>query len=125
MALQRVQPARPVAAVGLEPGVDLRERLRAQAGDAAPGGGSHADQPRLAEDPEVLGDARLADRQGLHELADRPLALAQQVEDAPARRLGQDLECACHAAYISVQLYVCQAMRTTTKGAPEAAKGSA
>ena len=71
----------------------------------------------------MLGDARLADRERLHELADRPLALAQEVEDAAARRLGQDLECARHAAYIAAQLYVCQAMRTQLRGCLRQVRG--
>src|SRR6266540_1693178 len=125
MALQRIETARPVAAIGLEPPVDLRQGLGAQAVNASLGVGSHADEARLAQHAQVLGNARLADRQRLDELTDRALALAQEVEDAAARRLGQDLECGRHAAYIAAQLYVCQAMRTPTKGAPEAAKGSA
>jgi hypothetical protein len=49
----------------------------------------------------MLGHRRLGQRQPLDQLADRPLAVPQEVEDLPAARLGQHLECGCHGSNIA------------------------
>jgi hypothetical protein len=53
----------------------------------------------------VLGHPGLAKAQGRHQVADRPLPAAEQIEDAPPVWLDQNLE---HAKNITVQKYNCQ-----------------
>ena len=88
MALQSVEPAAPEVAVGAEPGVELGERLGAQAVPAPLSVGPHLDEPGLTQHPQVLRHAGLAEPEVLDQLADGPLALPEQVEDLPARGLG-------------------------------------
>jgi hypothetical protein len=54
----------------------------------------------------VLGHRRLADGEPVDEVADRALAVAQEVEDLPAGRLGEDGE--AHGLSMRFQLYSCQ-----------------
>ena len=53
----------------------------------------------------MLGHGRLADGQGPDEVPDGPLAIAEEIEDAPAVALGQDLECRQHPLSIARELY--------------------
>ncbi len=85
-------------AVRRQPDIDLAQRLGPDPIDAALGVDTGLDQPRLAQHLEVLGDGGLAERQSLDQVADRPLAFCQHVEDAPPTRLGQHLERARHPA---------------------------
>jgi len=65
--------------------------------------GIHArvDEPGIAEHPQVLRHRRLADGELVNELADGALAVAEQVEDAPALRLGEDVEGEGHTPHIA------------------------
>jgi hypothetical protein len=47
---------------------------------------ANPDQTGFSQNLEVLGDARLAELEAGHELVDRPLPVAQEVEDLAARR---------------------------------------
>jgi hypothetical protein len=49
-------------------------------------------QPGVSQDPQVLGNRRLAETKTLREFADRSLAVTQQFEDLEPARLGEDLE---------------------------------
>src|SRR5581483_10146560 len=89
---ERVEPVAPRSAVGREPLVDLAQGLGPQPVDAPLAGGPDVDHPRVPQDAEMLGDGGLADPEGRDQLADRPLRLAQQVEDAAAVGLGEHLE---------------------------------
>ena len=61
--------------------------------------GPDLDEPGLAQHLEVLGDAGLAEVETLHEVVHRPLAVAQEIEDLAAGRLG-DGGVGGHAALI-------------------------
>ena len=92
MSLERVECAAPELPVGSEPRIELAKRLRPQPVHAPLPLGAHADEPGLAEHVQVLGHARLTQVEPVDELAHRPLALPKQLEDAPPRRLRQNLE---------------------------------
>ena len=65
------------------------QRLRPQRIEPAAPLCSGGDEPGIAQDAEVLRDARLAQPELIDELAHRLLAVAQEVEDRPAVGLGQ------------------------------------
>jgi hypothetical protein len=87
--VQALAPQRPI---GLQPPVDLGQGLRAQRVEASLGVAPDPDEPRVPQHPQVLGHAGLAEPEAGHQLVHRPLALAQQVEDVAAVRLGEHLE---------------------------------
>jgi hypothetical protein len=90
MAFERIEPAAPELAVGSEPLVELGERLGAQPVPAPLTIRPHAHEPGLAKHPQMLRHARLAELEPLDELADVPLALAQQLQDVAPSRLGEN-----------------------------------
>ena len=92
MPFEGVELAAPEAPVRLEPLVQLTERLGPEGVQAPLGVGPDLDQPRLPEDPQVLGHARLAEAKPGDQLVHRPLTLPQEVEDMTAVRLGEHLE---------------------------------
>jgi hypothetical protein len=112
MALEAIEVCRPELAVRREPVVELFERFRPDAIQAALRVRAHLDEPRIFEDAEMLRDGWLADAEAIDEVADRPFAVAEQVEDRQTARLGQDLECSesGDAKSIPIQLYACQAI---------------
>ncbi len=77
MLFEGVKTFDPVPAVGGQPRVHLGQRSGMQRVEPAPAIGTHVDEPGLAEYPQVLRDAGLRDAQVVHQLADRPLTLAQ------------------------------------------------
>jgi hypothetical protein len=93
MVLEAIEVCRPELAVRREPVVELFERIRPDAIQAALRVRAHLHEPRIFEDAEMLGDGRLADAEPVDELADRLFAVAEQVEDRQTARLGKDLEC--------------------------------
>jgi len=50
--------------------------------------GADADQADLTQQPQMLGDARLADRQRVDQVTRRPLTVPKQVKDAAAVGFG-------------------------------------
>ncbi len=93
MVFEAIKVRRPELAVGREPIVELCERFQPDAVQAALRVCAHIDEPRLLEDTEMLGHGRLADAEAVDELADRPFAVAEQIEDRQPARLRKDLEC--------------------------------
>jgi hypothetical protein len=85
---EAIQVSRPELAVGGEPLVELGERLRSDAVQAALRIRAGRDEPGVLEDAEVLRHRWLAQTQLLDELPDGPLAVAEQVEDRQPARLG-------------------------------------
>ena len=83
---------RPELAVGRQPVVELCERLRPDAIQAALCLHARLDEPGVLEHTEVFGHGRLADSEAMDELADRPFAVAEQVEDRQPARFRQNLE---------------------------------
>jgi hypothetical protein len=93
VVFEAIEVRRPELAIRREPVVELFERFRPDAVQAALRVRARLDEPRISENAEMLGDGRLADAQAVDELADRPLAVAEQIEDRQTARLGKDLEC--------------------------------
>jgi hypothetical protein len=85
---EAIQVSRPELAVGGEPLVELGERLRSDAVQAALRIRAGLDEPGVLEDAEVLRHRWLAQTQLLDQLPDGPLAVAEQVEDRQPARLG-------------------------------------
>jgi hypothetical protein len=83
---------RPELTVGGEPLVELGERLRSDAVQAALRIRAGLNEPRVLEDAEVLRHCWLAEAELVDELPDGPLAISQQIEDRQPTRLGQNLE---------------------------------
>jgi lactoylglutathione lyase len=92
VALERVQAARPVGPVGLQPGIQLPERLGPKAVEPALRVGADLHEPRIAQHLQVAGHARLVHADLLDELADGSFAVAHGVEDPATCRLGDHLE---------------------------------
>ena len=67
-----VEAVPPHLAVGLEPAVKLDERFGSDAVETKLAVRADRDQPCLPQDPQVLRDGRLADREALHKGVDRP-----------------------------------------------------
>jgi hypothetical protein len=93
VVFESIEVRRPELAVRSKPVVELGERFRPDAIEAALRVRAHLDESRLFEHAEMLGDGRLADAETVDELADRPFAVTEQIEDRQTARLGQDLEC--------------------------------
>lgn len=85
--------SRPELAIGGQPVVELRERRRSDAVQAALRIRACLHEPRILEDAKVLRDRRLTEAEVVDEFADGPLAVAEQIEDREPPRLGQNLEC--------------------------------
>src|SRR5919197_1538082 len=98
MALEAIEGLAPEGAIRGQPVVNLAQRLRPQAVDTALRIDAHLDQARISQHAEVLGDRWLAQGQPVDELADGPLAWAQEVEDSAPVSLGEHLERGRHTA---------------------------
>ena len=106
---ERVQALLPEPVEGLEPRIDLLERLGADGVQAAGAVGSDRREPAVAQDPEVLRHGRLGDAElGLDDRGDRAgweLAVGQELEDPPPHRVAEDVERVHVAEDISPRLY--------------------
>src|SRR4051794_23726606 len=93
---ERVEALRPERAEGAEPRVDLRQGSRVEGVEAAASVRAHGGEAALAQDLELHRHRRLADaerlRDDLDHVAGGPLALDQQLEDAPAHGVAEDVE---------------------------------
>ena len=106
---QRFQGRGPETPEPVEPRVDVAQRGCVH-GVEAPGAlGPHAGEAAVAQDAEVLRDARLRDPEvGLDGRADRTgghLAVGEQFEDPPTHRVAEHIECVHPAIYIRFCLY--------------------
>src|SRR3712207_8310878 len=90
MAFERVEPARPLRAIGREPGVDLRERRGVDLVHAALCFLARAHEAGVTQYPQVARHAGLADAERVDQLADGTRALEQEIEDAAPGGLGED-----------------------------------
>jgi hypothetical protein len=90
--LETVEAAVPELSVGLEPGVELDERLGSE--PVQPALPVHPDghQPGLAEDAQVLRHEGLADAEREDQLADGRLAPPERVQEVAPTRFGEDLQ---------------------------------
>jgi hypothetical protein len=62
-------------------------------------------EARVPQHAKVLGHRRLADPEAGDELADRPLAVAEQIQDLEPPRLREDLQCSEFPGHISQYSY--------------------
>jgi hypothetical protein len=117
---ESVEMGRPELAIGGEPFIEVFERFRSNAVQAALRIRARLDEPRVLENAEVLGHSRLAEADAVDEFADRPLAVAEQIEDLKPPRLGQDLERreGTHPLSITVWLYACQGIKDQCDNEP-------
>jgi len=113
MPFESVEPPGPQLPVGPQPGVHLGQRLRLKLVPARLSLRPNADEPGLAQHPQVLRGAGLAEPEALNKVTDGPGLLPKQIENAPPSRLGKDLKSNAHTAYITTQLYSCQGMHRT------------
>jgi AraC-like DNA-binding protein len=97
VVFEKVEVRRPQLPIRRQPLVELRERLRPDAVQAALRIGARLDEPGVLQDAEVLGHGRLAEPEVVDQLSDRPLALTEQIEDSKPPGLAKDLECRCSA----------------------------
>jgi hypothetical protein len=105
VTFKSVQPIGPQPAVGPQPLVDFGERLRPQLVPPPLGVMTHPHKARLAEHAQMLRRAGLAQPELFDQLADRPGPLEEQIQDAPARGLGEDMKRSCHISYITMLEY--------------------
>lgn len=92
VALERVEAAGQLGAVGLEPLVELPKGLGAQTVEPPLAFSAHVDEAGVAQHLEMPGHAGLVHADGFDELAHRSLALANGVEDPTTGRLGDHVE---------------------------------
>jgi F420H(2)-dependent biliverdin reductase len=108
--LEVVQPGAPEPPVGLQPILDGAQGLGPQAIDAPLGIDPDLDEAGLPKDAKVLGDCGLAHAERIDEVADGTLLISEEIEDAPAVGLGQNLEghhlVIVPCGYITVKDYI-------------------
>jgi len=88
MALEGVEVRCPKAPEGLEPGVELHQRLGAKAIDAPLRLDARLDEARLSQHAQVLRYGRLRDVEVALELADGLFLRCQKLQNGSAIRLG-------------------------------------
>lgn len=88
VAFEIVEPGRPEDPVVLEPPLDVSEWGRVERIEAGLGGPPLPEEPCLAEHSDVFGDGRPADREEGGEVAGRPFAAAEGVEDGAPGGVG-------------------------------------
>jgi hypothetical protein len=96
MTFERVEALAPELAVGFEPAVEHQQGPGLDPIEAALGVLTHAEQARVAHKAQVLGDAGLADRQGVAEFAHRTLPFTQKIEDLTATGISEESEGVIH-----------------------------
>ena len=79
----------PQQPVGLQPLVQRAQWVRVESVDALLRDRTPGHEARVAEHPEVLGDRRLAHRQGRDEFVDAAVRSPEFVEDPTSGRLGE------------------------------------
>src|SRR5882757_1428352 len=105
MAFQGVQVRSPVAAVPAQPLIDLRQAVRAQRVDPPLGIRPDLNQPDLPQHPQVPRHSRLGEvRQRGDQLAGRPLATRQQIQQRAPAGLGHHLK-NVHSTSITASIY--------------------
>jgi hypothetical protein len=70
-----------MGAIRVKPGIHLGQWGGAQCIKAEPTSGTHPDQSRFPQNPQLLGDSRLRNPKVIDEFADRPLTISQQIEN--------------------------------------------
>jgi hypothetical protein len=106
---ERVQVGGPGRAEVVEPGVDVAQRLRVDCVKPTGAFGAHRREPRFTQDAEVLGHRGLGDPElGADDLGDRARRLltgGEELEDASADGIAEDVERVHGLEYIMARLY--------------------
>jgi len=106
---ERVQVRSPERAEVVEPGVDVAQRLRVDGVEPTGALGAHRREPRFAQDAEMLGHRGLGDPElGSDDLGDRArrlLTAREQLENASADRIAEDVE-RVHKVRVSCCAYI-------------------
>jgi hypothetical protein len=102
MTFEGIERRAPPCPIWGEPVVDLPERLGAHLVEASLSITANLDEAEVAEHSEMLGHRRLADVEGAHQLADRPLPGPEKVEYPTPVGLGKCLECGGHGSEYAV-----------------------
>ena len=109
LCLERIEALLPEAPEVAEPLVELPEWRRIHGVQPPRAVRPHPREPAVAEHPEVLGNSRLGDAElRLHDVRDRAgaqLASGEELQDATANRIAEDVECVHTRDYRSVDLY--------------------
>src|SRR5579872_2902083 len=92
LAFEPVEPRLPDGSIARRPFGQLAERLRPQRVQPAPALGPDSHEVGVLEDRQLARHSWLPDVDHRHELADRALARSEGFDDAPAGRVGEDLE---------------------------------
>jgi hypothetical protein len=98
----------PRAAIGIKPGVDLLEGLRAESIDPLLADRTGLDEPGVAQNTKVLGNLRLAEPQSLDDFSDRQWLPSEELDDLQPIRFRERAQDLLHARYIPLIEYVCQ-----------------
>jgi hypothetical protein len=106
MAFERVQAAAPELSIGGKPPIHVGERLGPQPVEASLTLRAHADEAGVTQDAQVLRHPRLAYLEPVDQLSNGPFALAEEVKDAPALRLGEDVEGGVHWREIDYSIVI-------------------
>ena len=104
MIFEGVEARGPELPEGPQPVVERGQVARFETIEPALAVGPHAHQARFAQELEVLGDARLAEAGGLHQVAGRQLAGPQQVQQAAAVGLGDGFPVAMPSTALGLAL---------------------
>ena len=97
MTLEGGEARRPRRSIRREPVVDLAEWFGAHPVEATLGVDPKLDEPDVAEYTQMLGYGRLADVEGVDQLADGSFPIVEKVENPAPVWLCQHLEGRCHA----------------------------
>lgn len=92
MLFEGIEVRGPERAVGLKPVVEFAEWGGADAVETALSIDADIHEAAVAEDAEMLGNCRLAEAEGVHEVTDGALAFEQEIEDAAPVWFGEELE---------------------------------
>jgi hypothetical protein len=90
--LQAIQMLRPERAVGRQPRIELGQRLGPDPVQPTLSIRTRLDHSRVPEHPKVLRHGGLAQVEPIDELTNRPLTIAEKVEDGLSVGFGEDLE---------------------------------
>jgi len=100
LALQRIQPAVPEMSDSVQPLIELGEARRIQLVNAVLRLDSRTHEPRLPEHLQMLRDRRRADLEPARDFTGAQLTGREQLDDAPAGRVGERAEDQ-HSGYYS------------------------
>ncbi len=115
VAFEGIDVRRPEAAKGFQPCIDLLERLRFQAVEAALRIDRGLDEAGLAQHAQMLGDGGLGDAEAALNLAHGLLGGDEQGENGATVGLRDDFEDRFHTRDIRHMVYTCQEMYAKLK----------